>query len=286
MNSKVILTFDLEFWYNTEFLKKYLPKNLNQFNDQVLESTLPLLKLLKKYHIKATFFVLGQLAEKYPGLIKKIHQDGHEIASHGYTHKILSELNPVKFEDEIIKSVNILKKNTGQIPTGFRAPDFSLTNKSSWVIPILEKHGFKYDSSIFPFKTKLYGNSQAPLGIYKISKNNLFKNNKNSKFIELPLAIYKNNLGIKIPIAGGFYFRFINLFFYKKLLQLIIKKRNPVIYIHPHELYNFIPDIKAPFYLKKLKYWGVDKSYNKFEALLKSFNFISIEEYLKNDNIF
>lgn len=276
---QLILTFDLEFWYNSEFLKNYLPKDVDNLDDKILESTLPLLTLLKKHQIKATFFVLGQVAEKYPELIKKIHQDGHEIASHDYSHKVLNELKPKEFEEEIKKSVNLLKKITGENPLGFRAPNFSLTNQSRWAIPVLGKYGFKYDSSIFPVKTKLYGNSRAPLYIYKISKENILKEDKTNKILELPVATYEK-FKIRIPSGGGFYFRIIPIFLYKKILEKIAKKRIPVIYLHPHELSNFVPDIKIPFFKKKMKYWGVHNSLNKLEKLLKDFKSISISEYL------
>ena len=184
MKSKIILSFDLEFWYNSKFLKKYLASD--NFKDYVYESTIPLLELLKKYNIKATFFVLGKLAKNYPDLVEKIHQDDHEIASHGYSHKTLDELNKSEFEEEIAISIEILKKITGYPPKGFRAPNFSLNNKTKWALEILEKYNFKYDSSIFPFKTPLYGSFKAPLKIYKISKEDVYKEDENAKILEFP----------------------------------------------------------------------------------------------------
>lgn len=265
--SPIILTFDLEFWYNSEFLKDYIPKNTDGLDDKITESTVPLLKILKRHNVKATFFVLGKVAEKYPRLIRQIFNEGHEIASHGYSHKVLSELKPNEFEEEIKKSVSLLEKINGIKPIGFRAPNFSLNNKTKWALKILERNGFKYDSSIFPFKTPLYGNSKAPLTIYKISKN----------ITEFPLAVYQKGM-LRIPIAGGFYFRLIPLNLYKLLLRSVQKKRDAVIYLHPHELYNFIPNLKISWWKKKLKYWGVNNSLNKFEELLKSFKFNSIVE--------
>jgi len=282
MRNEVILTFDLEFWYNSEFLKKYLPNNQERLKDYVPEAIFPLLKLLKKFNIKATFFVLGKVAEKYPGIIKKIYSEGHEIASHGYSHKTLNSLDREEFEKEIILSVELLEKITGKRPIGFRAPDFTLSNKTKWVLEILEKYGFKYDSSIFPFRTPLYGSSKAPLRIYKISKEDVYKIDETSKIIEFPLTVYQK-LKVRIPVAGGFYFRFIPFPIYKFFLKAIQKERPIVLYIHPHELYNFIPDIKAPFWKIKLKYWKVNKSLEKLERLLRSFKFTSVENYI-NEN--
>ena len=282
MGKKIILTFDLEFWYNSEFLKKYLPNNQERLKDYVPEAIFPLLELLKKFNIKATFFVLGKVAEKYPEIIKKISSEGHEIASHGYSHRTLNSLDQEEFEKEIRLSVELLEKITGKKPIGFRAPDFTLSNKTKWVLEILGKYGFKYDSSIFPFKTQLYGSLKAPLGIYKISKENVFEVDNNSKITEFPLAVYKK-AKIRIPVGGGFYFRFIPFLLYKIFLKSVQKERPIVLYIHPHELYNFIPDIKAPFWKIKLKYWKVNKSLEKLERLLRSFKFTSVENYI-NEN--
>jgi polysaccharide deacetylase family protein (PEP-CTERM system associated) len=265
---RLILSFDLEFWYNSEFIKNYIPKGIESFDDKTIESTIPLLKILKRFNTKATFFVLGKVAEKYPDLIRQIANDGHEIASHGYSHKTLNDLTPIEFEEEIKKSVRLLEKINGVKPIGFRAPNFSLNNKTKWALKILERNGFKYDSSIFPFKTPLYGDSKAPLEIYKISKN----------ITEFPIAVYQK-AALRIPIAGGFYFRLIPLSIYQTILVSIQKKRDAVIYLHPHELYNFIPNLKIPWWKKKLKYWGVNNSLVKFEELLKKFELISINNY-------
>ena len=101
---KAILTFDLEFWYNSRFLRKYLPKDKSSLEDYIKESTGPILNLLSQYNQKATFFVLGQVAEKHPATIKRIFALGHEIASHGYSHKVLNEMTPQEFEKEITKT--------------------------------------------------------------------------------------------------------------------------------------------------------------------------------------
>ncbi len=138
MKKKIILTFDLEFWHNSEFLKNYVPPNIGSQPDYVLESALPILELLKNKGIKAIFFVLGKLAEKYPDLIKKISDEGHKIASHGYSHKSLRDLKEKDFEKEVALTNEILKKITGEYPSLFRPPAFSLKNK--WALDVLKKY--------------------------------------------------------------------------------------------------------------------------------------------------
>lgn len=271
LKNKLILTFDLEFWYNSQFLENYLSESGENFNDYFTESLYPLLDLLKKKNILATFFVLGIAAEKYPEAIKKIYNDGHEIACHGYSHKRLEKLRPEEFEKEIATAVNLLEKITGQKPIGFRAPNFSLSNKTKWALNILEKYGFQYDSSIFPFKTQMYGNSKAPLGAYRIS----------NRILELPVAVLEI-FGLRIPVGGGFYFRFMPFFIYNFFLKMIRRERLPILYFHPHEFYDFIPKIKAPFWKIKLKYYGVKNGFKKLEKLLDEFEFMPLKEYIEN----
>ncbi len=183
MKNRIILTFDLEFWYNSKFLERYMDINVE---DYIYELTFPVLDMLRGYNIKATFFVLGKLAEKYPDIVERVFQDGHEIASHGYSHRTLDEITKEEFDNEISLSNTILKEITGKEPIGFRAPVFSLNNNTSWALEVLEKYGFKYDSSIFPFKTPLYGSFKAPLKIYRISKENVYIEDRNSEILEFP----------------------------------------------------------------------------------------------------
>ncbi len=260
MKKKIFLTFDLDYWHNSEFLKKYLPKNKNQLEDFVKESTESILNLLNQYNQRATFFVLGEIAEKYPKLIKRIHQSGHEIASHGYSHTILSELGKESFEKEIKKTNKVIKETIGQDPIGFRAPNFSLDNKTRWAFKVLEKHGLQYDSSIYPFS-----------------------------FTSFCLPSFRKVLNVSsvtelMPSLGGFYFRVLPLWLYLALVKLISRTSPPIIFIHPHELFKSAPKIEpAPWFLKKVKYWGTKSALDKFEKLLKKFKCISIKEYL-NEN--
>jgi len=218
-----ILTFDLEFWYNSDFIKRHLPRNCDNLDDMVLDSTNQLLILLRKNKTKATFFVLGSLAEKYPEIIVQIAKDGHEIASHGYSHKVISKLTPVEFESEIKKSVKILNDIVGKKPIGFRAPIFSLNNDTKWAIRILKKYGFRYDSSVFPSRTQPFLGGDVSSTVYPLSEEDVFLADAKGRFLELPLAVYEGIPGLKIPIAGGFYFRL----FPFPILERMISYRNP-----------------------------------------------------------
>lgn len=248
---KAILTFDLEFWYNRRFLRNYLSGKENLLNDYTEESVTLLLNLLKKYNHRATFFVLGKLAEKHPKIIKKIFESGHEIASHSYSHKPIYELNKADFKQELELSKNILSNIIGKKPSGFRAPNFSLNKKSKWALGILKNYDFQYDSSIHPFK---------PSRVPKI-------------FPEL------------FPSIGGNYFRKLPLCIYIFLIKYFSKNKIPVLYFHPYEFFESAPQIKSgPWWKRAIEYWGTKNAWEKFEKLIKKYKLISIEQHLHENS--
>ena len=276
IQTKMMLSFDLEIWHEGVSLQEYLPPNKEALADNFPESVLPLLDLLSKYQSKATFFATGKVIKKYPEIVRKISDLGHEIGSHTQSHNLLSELTPEQFEKEIKSSIDLIKDITGKTPKGFRAPNLSLNQKTRWALPILAKLGFKYDSSIFPFKS--FG---APNKIYKISFKNPLKEDPNSPLLEISLPCY-SFLGIPFPIAGSVYFRVLPFFLFEKMLKEVQKKRTPILYFHPWELYKDTPVVKKlPWFKKFTRYYGTGDSLRKFERLLKVFQFDSIENVLK-----
>ncbi len=267
------LSIDLENWWCNEFFDGYLPEHKE---DQILESSSLILNLLDKYNVKATFFVLGKVAQSHLELIEKIAENGHEIACHGYSHKMLHKLGKEGLEKEIIKSKKILNKYK---LVGFRAPSFSVNNSTSWVFNILEKHGFEYDSSIFPFKSGLYGVPDAPLHPYKPSEMDVTKNDPDGTIVEFPLTVLRR-AGVNIPIAGGFYLRALPLWFLKWAIKKVNDERPAIIYVHPWELYQKTPRINAPLKAKFIAYNGVNSAFRKLESLIKEFRFKTVREIL------
>jgi len=266
------LSIDLEYWWCSEFLTKYLPEKKE---DLITESLTPLLDILDKYNVNATFFVLGIVAEKHPEIVEDIYEKGHEIASHAYSHKPLYELEKEEFEKEIKNSIQLLGKYN---PIGFRAPNFSINNDTKWALEILEKYYFRYDSSIFPIKTMLYGVPNAPQHIYRPSKEDVAKHDPNGKIIEFPLTVIK--IGKKVPIAGGFYLRVLPLWFLKWGIRKLNKHRPAIIYIHPWETYPKTPRLKVPLSSKFITYHGINNALKKLEALLKEFKFKTVRAVL------
>lgn len=269
------LSIDLECWYAAELVRKFAPE---EKEDNIVEDITPLLALLEKYDTQATFFVMGKLAEKYNELIYHIHENGHEIASHAYSHKTLHELGESGFEDEIIKSNRIFKSIIKKSPIGFRAPTFSIDNSTKWAFDIIAKHGFKYDSSIFPIKTRLYGVPDAPIKPYKPSTADITRHDPNGKIVEFPLSVIK--IGRNIPIAGGFYLRVLPMYLLRNAIKIVNKTRPMVIYIHPWEMNSNTPRVNLPLGSRFITYYGINSTKHKLEDLLRNFRFAPIKEVL------
>jgi polysaccharide deacetylase family protein (PEP-CTERM system associated) len=271
------LVIDLEHWHCIELLRNC---PLEDPVDQVPEAVRPILNLLDKYETKATFAILGTVAKQHPELVEEIYSKGHEIASHAWSHKTLYELGKDGFEEEVKKSVKILKYITGEGPIGFRAPSFSIDNSTKWALDILVKYGFKYDASIFPIKTGLYGMPNACVHIYRPSADNLAEDDPFGKIVEFPMTVMK--MGVNIPISGGFYLRLLPIWFLKYAIRKVNKERPVIIYIHPWETYIETPKVKLPLFSMFVTYYGIESALSKLEALLAEFKFKPVKYVLNS----
>ncbi len=275
---KNAMSIDLEFWYSAELVRPYAKKG----DDLIIEMTRPILDLLDRYDTKATFFVLGEVADRYPQLVKEIYELGHEIASHSYSHRTLFDLGKIGFEDEIKKSVCLLERITGERVEGFRAPTFSIDNNTKWAFDILEKYGFIYDSSIFPLRTNLYGVPNAPVSQYYPSADDVSKKAsgpEERKIIELPLTVYGSRL-FKIPISGGFYLRAILPGILKRLIREVNRDRPAIIYVHPWEVCPIMPRLKLSRSSRFITYYNLDTTLGKLTDLISTFKFTTMRDIL------
>ena len=273
----IALSFDLEYWWCSELLNI---DSLSHKPEIITEATHLILDLLDRHQTKSTFFILGSVAEKHPQLVAAIHRKDHEIASHSHSHTNVFDLSPEQFEEEVKKSTDILSSITNKNPIGFRAPNFSFDQRTPWAYGILEKYGYKYSSSVFPFKTKLYGLPKAPVFPYSPSRENLEVPDPEGKLIEFPASVYVL-LGKNIPVAGGFYFRFLPLRFITYALDTIMAQRPAVFYLHMRDLYAQLPKLGSLSLQARLfHYWGLKKSLSKFENILQHFDFKPVRETL------
>lgn len=279
-----ILQIDVEDWYHDyhidveDWYHDPRVKNRGSYEDRVVQNTSLVLDILKEKKIEATFFVLGYVAQYFPELIKRIKEENHEVATHGYAHVPVTKQTPSEFESDLQKSLESLEKVGIKEVLGYRAPHFTIVEETAWAIDILQKYGLKYDSSIFPVKTRLYGVPQAPLFPYFISSSDIRRAWPRGELLEIPLSVYRMPIIRKnIPVAGGFYLRFFPYFLVKKAIQKINKLGQPAIcYLHPWELDSEQPRISS---LGWYHYYGLSSAEKKFRRLLADFEFTSVREY-------
>ena len=269
-----ILTVDLEEWYHPEYVKN---KTLPYKEERIQHSLKITLDLLNRRNLKATFFVVGELAEKHPEIIKNIRENNDEIAFHGYYHEPLWNLDAEALRTEIKKFNSLI----GEKCAGFRAPSFSLSNKTKWALKVLEDSEYKYDSSLFPVKTPLYGVWNAPTTPYKPSHENVTEKDENAKLWEFPLLVHKLKV-IKVPVAGGFYMRFFSVNLIARAIKKLNQKGFPaVIFFHNWELDPETPRLRLGLYRYFVTYHKLKETSKKLEYLLSKFKFISIKEYIE-----
>ncbi len=254
---------DLEDWYQGIELPF---ESWNQHTDRIRKGVDPLLELLDKHNTKGTFFTLGWIGEKYPELIKQITDAGHEMASHGYSHEKVYDLTPKQFREEISKTKKILEDLSGTEVTSFRAPFFSVTNKSLWALDILKEEGYTIDCSISPVKTWRYGISTTPDEIFTIKENGL---------TEFPVSTFKlltKNLGI-----GGAYFRlFPYMLTSNGLKQRTKEGKVNMFYIHPWEYDPNHPVVDMERKAKITHYTRLNKTIPFTDKLLGQFEFDTV----------
>jgi polysaccharide deacetylase family protein (PEP-CTERM system associated) len=270
------LSIDLEEWYHSE-----LVEGRRSSSSQATEATQPVLDLLDRYQTKASFFVVGEVAEQNPWLIQSISRRGHEIGCHSFSHKLLWNLDESLFREELERFHAVMEKILGKVKiNGFRAPCFSIDNRNKWALKVLVDFGYQYDASIFPVKINpLYGISGAPTRPYRISLEDVRREDLQSSLMEFPLCpliIGK----LRIPIAGGFYLRILPTPFLYWGLRRINRSQPFLVYFHPWEGYEKTPRFKLPRYSRVITYYGISSALKKFEFLLRHFKFGRVDQVL------
>ena len=271
------LSIDLEEWYHSE-----LVGGRRSFSSQVAEATQPILDLLDQYQTKASFFIVGEVAEQNQDLVYSIFNKGHEIGCHTFSHKLLWKLNESLLRDELEHFHSVMEGILGKIKIkGFRAPCFSIDNRNKWALRVLLDFGYQYDASIFPLKINpLYGINRAPTRPYRISLEDVRREDPQSPLIEFPMCPLRIGR-LKIPIAGGFYLRMFPLPFLSWGLKRINQSQPFILYVHPWEGYEKTPRFKLPLYNRIVSYYGIDSVMIKLEYLLKHFLFTRVDRVLQ-----
>lgn len=271
-----LLGIDFEDWYHPELIQRHIKTQKNK--PTVINGIDKILDWLRRNETFATFFMVGELLEFKPELLDKILAGGHEIGFHTMYHTRLDAVGfREKFSDEIQKFHSL----TNGRSKGFRAPTFSLNDSSSWAVDVLSINNYQYDSSIVPAKTRLYGVPDADTRPYKITSNEIRKNDPAGKILEFPLLTTKF-FGRTIPACGGFYIRFLP----QSTIENAIKRNNErnipsSFYIHSWELTpEFMPKIPLTFVENFITYHNLGKTMARLDRLIKKFKFVSFEKFM------
>lgn len=277
-----ILSIDVEDWYHLigvglNYQFRETPGGNEVWDglpSRVVDNTNWILDLLDHHQVKATFFILGWVAERHSNLIMEIHKRGHEIASHSYWHKVVTIQTPSEFRNDLRRSLDVLQEITGNPVLGFRASTMSITD---WAIDILAEEGLLYDSSLFPVSYHdVYGRLEG-------TNNNLPIERLSNGLWEVKVSSLEIG-GKKIPWSGGGYFRLLPYRFFRKGMQMILAKRGVFqFYLHPWEVDAHppkLPNLKPIYHFRR--YVSILKTRTRFEQLLNEFNFVPVKQALKD----
>lgn len=265
------LTFDIEDYFQVSNFDSIVEfREWDTFESRVERNTEKILEIISDHGVLATFFVLGWVAEKYPGLVRQITEQGHEVATHSYRHRLVYELGPEGFREDLRRSIGVIEDACGQKVVGHRAPSFSITKDSLWALDVLQEEGLKYDSSIFPIRHPRYGIPDAPRGPHEIKPG----------FWEFPMSTVRVG-GLNFPVAGGGYFRLYPLRVTKWAMRLRSQSRLPsVIYLHPWEFDPDQPRLSASLQARFRHYINLARTEKRLRELCRTESFAPLASWL------
>ena len=272
MIRKNAMTVDVEDYFQVSAFEPYIAKEKwDTLPHRVEKNTHQILDIFEDSGIKATFFTLGWVAERYPGLIRRIIQDGHELASHGYEHIRVTEQTPDEFRIDVSRTKKILEDMSGHEIKGYRAASYSIGAKNLWALDVLQEEGFKYSSSIYPVKHDLYGMPEAPRFIYEPIEDQDFK--------EIPITTVRF-ANKNLPCGGGGFFRFYPYAFSKWAFNRVNnhEDQSGIFYFHPWEIDPEQPRQQSLSLKTRTRhYLNLDKMENRIKRLLTDFNWDTME---------
>jgi polysaccharide deacetylase family protein (PEP-CTERM system associated) len=270
------LSFDVEDYYQVEAFRPFVrPDDWGRYPSRVAGNTHRLLEVLEAHDVHATFFVLGWVADRDPGLVRAIHAAGHEVACHSYAHVPIHRLSPAEFAEDTRRAKDTIEDAIGARIEGYRAPTFSVMRPSLWALDVLVEQGFTYDSSIFPIHHDRYGIPDAPRFPHRIPVG------ATAELTEFPITTVVMG-GQNVPVGGGGYFRVAPYGLLRRGLRRVNRlERQPVIiYLHPWELDPDQPEMPVGWVTKLRHYARLGATVAKLEQLLSDFAFAPVNEVL------
>ncbi len=274
--TRPLLSVDVEDYFQTEAFSTVAPREAwESYSLRVVDNTKRLLDLFDVYDAKATFFVLGWVADRAPQIVREISSRGHEVACHSYWHRTIYSLTPEVFRRDTRDAVKAIEDAAGVRVRGYRAPTWSITRKSLWAINVLAEEGFEYDSSVYPVRHDLYGIPGAMTApyVWKTGHRDL---------VEIPPATFSVGK-MTFPAAGGGYLRIFPLSYSRMAIdQLAQRSQLPVVYLHPWEIDPEQPRLNGPWKSRLRQYWGLASFELKLTGLLASYRFVPFQQRWKD----
>jgi polysaccharide deacetylase family protein (PEP-CTERM system associated) len=267
-------TVDLEEHFQVSAFEPFIARSQwDRLESRVEVGAGRLLDLLERYEVRATFFVLGWVAERRPALVRRIADAGHEVASHGWDHRRVTELRPAEFRDSVRRTKARLEEIVGAPVVGFRAPSFSIVPGREWALDMLLEEGYRYDSSLFPIRRRGYGYPSGRRAQHWIRR-------PAGRLLETPPATWRV-WGWNLPAAGGGYFRLLPYALVRAALRdLESLGAAGTFYIHPWEVDPEQPRFDVPAQTRIRHYAGLERTLGRLERLLGEFRFAPIAETL------
>jgi polysaccharide deacetylase family protein (PEP-CTERM system associated) len=273
---KNALTFDIEEYFHAEvFARALSPEDWPSLASRVVDTTERLLDILDYADVRATFFILGWIADRYPTLVQDIAARGHEIACHGYGHQMIHRQSRLEFAKDLQQAKTAIEDAAGVAVIGYRAPTFSVVRETLWSLEVLWEAGFLYDSSIFPIVHDRYGIPDAPRFPHRVSIAN------GHGIAEFPLSTI-TVLGRRVPIAGGGYFRLLPYRLTRRFIRrLNAREHQPaIVYLHPWELDVHQPKVRVGWLSQLRHSVNTHSTEGKLRRLLADFRFAPVRDIL------
>src|ERR1700674_5584948 len=258
------LSVDVEDYFHAEaFADRISPDQWATFSSRVRRNCDHILDLFERYGWRATFFVLGWVAERERALIRDIAKAGHELACHSYAHRRVFSLRPEEFRDDVRRARGLIEDAAGVRILGYRAPTFSIVHSSMWALEILAQEGFLYDSSIFPIRHDLYGYPEFPRFLQRVQLAS------GRELFEVPMSTIRFG-GLNWPLGGGGYLRLLPMSYTRWAMRRIHRqdRQSVILYFHPWELDPDQPRLEGSWKSKLRHYPGLSKMEPRLEELL------------------
>jgi polysaccharide deacetylase family protein (PEP-CTERM system associated) len=269
------MTVDVEDYFHVSAFDDVVPRERwPAMESRVVRNTERLLDLFAQFNVHGTFFVLGWVAERHPALVRAIVSRGHELASHGYAHRLVYGQAPEVFRDDVRRARALLEDAAGTRVRGYRAPSFSVTRRSLWALDVLLEEGYSYDASIFPIRHDRYGIPDAPRWPHAIST-------PRGEIFEVPGSTVRVG-GTNLPVAGGGYFRILPYTWTRwGIGRVNTVERQPVVfYLHPWEIDPEQPRLPASRLGRFRHYRNLHKTEARLRSLMRDFTFAPLNAVL------